>query len=328
MKICVIGLGSMGKRRIKLLKILDSNSFIVGIDNNAERARNVAKEYEINCYSTLSDIREKIDCAFVCTSPQAHASIIEKCLENNINVFSEINLINDLYDENIKLANQKGKILFLSSTSLYKEEMKIIDRKIKKNGKPCAYQYHVGQYLSDWHPWDNLNDFFASKRDTNGCREFLAIELPWIQNTFGKIIAVHVIKTKFTNLKLEFSDTYFIQLEHENGTIGSLTIDVVCRQAVRRLEIFNEDLYIRWDGTPNSLYEKDIVSGELRRISAGRYIHENKYNELINEYAYMKEIEEFFEVIKGKQPLYSFEKDKETLKIIDEIEGNTNNERK
>ena len=42
----------------------------------------------------------------------------------------------------------------------------------------------------------------------------------------------------------------------------------------------------------------------------------------------MKEIEEFFEVIKGKQPLYSFEKDKETLKIIDEIEGNTNNERK
>ena len=34
----------------------------------------------------------------------------------------------------------------------------------------------------------------------------------------------------------------------------------------------------------------------------------------------MKEIEDFFEAIKGKEPLYSFEKDKEILRIIDEIE--------
>ena len=39
------------------------------------------------------------------------------------------------------------------------------------------------------------------------------------------------------------------------------------------------------------------------------------------------EIEEFFEVIKGKEPLYSFEKDIETLKIIDEIEGKINEQK-
>lgn len=328
MKICVIGLGSMGKRRIRLLKKLDSDFDIIGVDSNAERAVTVANECGIDCYSALSGVHEKFDCAFVCTSPQFHAPIIKECLERNFNVFTEINLISDLYDENIKLANQKGKVLFLSSTPLYKEEMQIIDRKIKQNGKPCAYQYHVGQYLPDWHPWDNLNDFFVSNRDTNGCREFLAIELPWIQNTFGKIKTVHVLKTKLTNLKLEFPDTYLIQIEHEKGNIGNLAIDVVSRQAVRKLEIFNEDLYIRWDGTTDSLYEKDVVSGELSQISAGEYIHEEGYNESINEYAYMKEIEDFFEVIKGKEPLYSFEKDKEILRIINEIERNTCNEQK
>lgn len=320
MNICVIGLGSMGKRRIKLLKLLYNDLIITGIDSNTERAKSVSEEYGINCYSALSDIPKNSECAFVCTSPQFHAAIIQKCLENNLHVFSEINLMDDLYEENIRLAEQKGKTLFLSSTPLYKDEMRIIDCRIKQNGKPCAYQYHVGQYLPDWHPWDNLKDFFVSNKNTNGCREFLAIELPWIQNTFGKIKAVNAIKTKLTGLKLDFPDTYFIQVEHFGGAIGNLTVDVVSRQAVRRMEIFNEDLYIRWDGTPETLYEKDLLSGQLNRIPAGRYIHESGYNESINEYAYMKEIEAFFESIEGKEPLYSFEKDKEILKIIDEIE--------
>ena len=320
MKVCVIGLGSMGKRRIKLLRLLFDNLAIIGIDSNGERAKIVANEYGIKCFSTLSDISEKLDCAFVCTSPQFHAPIIRECLQKNIHIFSEINLVDDLYDENIKLAKQKEKVLFLSSTPLYKEEMQIINSRVKENGKPCAYQYHVGQYLPDWHPWDNLKDFFVSNKETNGCRELLGIELPWIQNTFGKIKNVHAVRTKLTDLKLDFPDTYLIQIEHLNGNIGSLTVDVVSRQAVRRLEVFNENLYLRWDGTPETLYEKDIVSGELKQVSAGKYIHEKGYSESINEYAYMKEIEDFFEAIKGKETLYSFEKDKEILRIIDEIE--------
>lgn len=321
MKVCVIGLGSMGKRRIKLLKAFFNDLTIIGIDNNPERVKSAADEYGIDCYHALTDISENLDCAFVCTSPQFHASIIRECLENNLHVFSEINLIDDLYDENIQLAKQKERILFLSSTPLYKEEMRIIDSRVKQNGKPCAYQYHVGQYLPDWHPWDNLKDFFISNKRTNGCRELLAIELPWIQNVFGTIKTVHAVKTKLTGLKLDFPDAYLIQTEHSNGTVGSLTVDVVSRQAVRKLEVFNEDLYIRWDGTPEALYEKDMISGELKQIPAGEYIHEEGYSESVNEYAYMKEIEEFFEVLKGKEPLYSFEKDKMILRIIDEIEN-------
>lgn len=320
MKICVIGLGSMGRRRIRLLKQFYEEITIVGIDQNADRVRNVADEYKINCFYALSDIPKGFDCAFVCTSPQSHASIIKECLENNLHIFSEINLLNELYDENIKLAKQRERVLFLSSTPLYKQEMQIINRKIKKNGRPCAYQYHVGQYLPDWHPWDDLKDFFVSNKNTNGCRELLSIELPWICHVFGEIKAIHVLKAKLTNLKIDFPDTYLVQIEHQNNNFGNLAIDVVSRQAVRKLEIFNEEIYIRWDGTPETLYEKDIISGVLSQIPAGKYIHENGYSESVNEYAYIKEIEDFFDAINGKEPLYSFEKDKKILDIINEIE--------
>lgn len=320
MNICVIGLGSMGKRRVRLLKKITPDSSIIGIDSNNERADLVAREYGILVFPNLEDVKISLDCVFICTPPQTHGPIINTCLQRNYHVFSEINLINKLYNENIKLAKEKQKVLFLSSTPLYKEEMQFIDKRVKHNGKPCIYQYHVGQYLPDWHPWDNLNDFFVSNKETNGCREFLAIELPWLQNTFGRIKKVSSIKKKLTSLSLAFPDTYLLRMEHENGTAGNLMLDVVSRQAVRMLEVLNEDLYIRWNGTPDSLYEKEILSGELKQISAGHYRHEQGYAEVINEYAYEQEIGEFFNVIKGKSAIYDFDKDLETLRIIDEIE--------
>ena len=323
MNAIVVGLGSMGKRRIRLMKEMRLPVNIIGVDSKLERCEDVKTQFDIECYTSLEEAENKISiyCAFICTSPLAHANLIELCLSHGYHVFTEINLVSDKYDENIALAKDKDLTLFLSSTPLYKTEMQFISNKLKQNKNACAYTYHIGQYLADWHPWDNLKEFFISNKITNGCREILAIELPWMQNSFGKIEKVNVIKRTLTTLGLEFPDTYLIQMEHENGNVGSLVVDVVSRQAVRQLEVFNEDLYIKWNGTPDSLYEKDIASGELRQIKAGEYAHEDGYGEFINEYAYMKEIEEFFEVIRGKLPIYDFEMDKKMLEIIDEIES-------
>lgn len=320
MNICVIGLGSMGRRRIRLLKEVTRDALIIGVDNNTERVQSVKKEYDIACYHSLDNVKDSLDCAFVCTPPQFHASIIRECLQRELHVFSEINLLSDLYEENKRLAQEKGKVLFLSSTPMYKEEMQYIDKRVKQSRSPCVYQYHVGQYLPDWHPWDNLKDFFVSNKMTNGCREYLAIELPWMQRTFGKILNFNVIKRKITGLDLDFPDVYMIQNEHENGNVGSLLIDVVSRQAVHHLEVFNEEFYIRWDGTPDSLWDKDIVTGEMKAVRAGSYKHEDGYADFINETAYAKEIDNFFETLKGGEPLYNFTEDQKILQLIDEIE--------
>lgn len=320
MNICVIGLGSMGKRRIRLLQEMDSDFTITGIDNNVERARSVSEQYHIPYGASLDGMSEKFDCAFICTPPLSHGKIIQECLNRDCHVFSEINLVDDLYQENMQLAKDRNRTLFLSSTPIYRSEMQYISNRVKQNGNPCVYQYHVGQYLPDWHPWDNLKDFFVSNRVTNGCREYLAIELPWLQMAFGKITGINVIKQKLTKLKLDFPDTYLIQLMHENGNNGNLLVDVVSRQSVRQLEIMNEDIYMKWNGMPDSLYDKNILTGELQQIVTGKYVHVPGYSDWINETAYAEEIKMFFEVIKGAKPLYGFMQDVATLQVIDEIE--------
>ena len=51
MKVIVIGLGSMGKRRIRLLKKISADIEIIGVDSNMERVEFVKKEYNKLLYN-------------------------------------------------------------------------------------------------------------------------------------------------------------------------------------------------------------------------------------------------------------------------------------
>ena len=208
MNIVVIGLGSMGRRRIRLIKKYNESFEIHGIDLNTERCEISKKEFGIETSSDLDKLLQskKYDCAFVCTSPLSHATIISKCLASNLHVFTELNLVSNGYDANIKLARERERVLFLSSTFLYREEILKIKEIIKNKKQLVNYSYHVGQYLPDWHPWENFKDFFVGDKRTNGCREIFAIELPWIIDIFGEISNTKVVKDKISSLNIDYND--------------------------------------------------------------------------------------------------------------------------
>lgn len=318
MNIVVIGLGSMGKRRIRLLHEMYPSDLIIGIDGREDRRQEVEEVFGIKTTESLDRIENIIDSAFVCTSPLSHATIIHECLSRGWDVFTELNLVNTGYDENIQLAKEKGSVLFLSSTFFYREEIRYIRSKITEKQK-WNYIYHIGQYLPDWHPWENYKDFFIGDKRTNGCREILAIELPWLVGTFGEVIDSHVLSDKITELNIGFNDNYMIQLTHANGNKGVLIVDIVSPVAVRKLEVYTENNYLSWNGTPDSLCEFDKIEKKPKIVELlEKTEHSEGYSSFIVENAYKNEIQEFFDVVNGiKQPPYGFEQDKAILKLID-----------
>lgn len=325
MKVLVIGLGSMGRRRIRLLKMLKAELEIIGVDSNNERTKSAYKEYGIEIFNNLDKALEEdnVECALVCTSPLSHADIIHQCLKSGLHVFTELNLVSDMYYENICLASEKKKVLFLSSTFLYRGEIQFIIDNVSKAQSKLNYSYHVGQYLPDWHPWENYKDFFVGDKRTNGCREILAIEMPWLLKAFGEVESFHVLKDKSTSLNIEYIDNYLLLLKHRNGNKGMLAIDVMSRKAVRNLEIFGEELYISWNGTPEGLNKYDIEN--RRDIKINLYNDVDKlegYSDFVVENAYKNELSNFLDVVAGiGSARYSFEEDLEILGLIDKIEG-------
>lgn len=324
MTFLVIGLGSMGKRRVRLLKNNFNNIDIVGADKREDRRKESEQKYNIYTYPTIEEAENNnnLVAAIVCTPPLSHADIIIKCLNYNLHVFTEINLVKDRYNEIIKTASDKDLNLFLSSTMLYRNEINYISNKVRAKEAKVNYRYHVGQYLPDWHPWEDYKDFFVGNKKTNGCRELFAIELPWIINTFGKIENIKLFKDRISNLNIEYPDTYSVLLKHEYGNIGSINVDLVSRKAIRDFEVFSEDIYISWDGTPEGLKRYNIEKNKLVNIDMyDKVDNDSRYASNILENAYKKELDIFIDKLNGKHnEKYTFKDDLYTLSIINQIE--------
>lgn len=320
MKYVVVGLGSMGKRRIRLLKQVRPEARIMGVDSKEDRRDVASKEYQIEVATSLEEALECGDIVFVSTSPLSHSNIINQALRTGCHVFTELNLVQQGYEENIALAKEKNCVLFLSSTFLYRKELQHLRENV--NSHDNAYVYHVGQYLPDWHPWESYKDFFVADKRTNGCRELLAIELPWLCECFGDVVSYHVVKSKKSKLDLPYPDTYQIILEHENGNSGVLCVDLLARKAIRSLEVLHEDYHYFWKGTPDSFTKYDVESKQLVNISCYEaYENDPRYSENIVENAYMDEIIAYLDEIEnGIKALYSFEKDQKILDLIDHLE--------
>ncbi len=325
MKIIVIGLGSMGKRRIRLLSERKEIQ-LFGIDSQESRCEEVKEKFGIKCYASIAEVVkvEQPDAAVISTSPLSHAAIIKECLENNLHVFTEINLVDDGYAENMALAKEKSKVLFLSSTFLYRKETQTIIEKANKTTCPLNYIYHIGQYLPDWHPWESYNNYFIGNPRTNGCREIMAIDLPWIVTAFGPIKKVSAVKSKNTQLNINYNDNYLITIEHENGNKGMLAVDVVTRKSIRHIDVYGEQFQMSWNGTADSLMEYDIENKELKNIQfEDAAEHLEGYAAFITENPYREELNAFLTQIANPTvvPAWTFEKDFELLKIIDQIEA-------
>lgn len=323
MKLLIIGLGSMGKRRARLIKGMDASIQISAVDT-AEGRRAEAESLGITAYESIEKAvaADHFDAALVCTAPITHAAIISQLLDAGLPVFTELNLVDDGYEKNTQKAREKGLPLFLSSTMLYRGETQYIKQQVQQFAKPVNYIYHIGQYLPDWHPWENYKNFFVGDKHTGGVREIFGVDLPWLLDTFGPVKSVYVQKDKISELEVDYPDSYFITLRHENGVKGLLAVDVVSPKAVRNFECFGEGLHLFWEGNPKSLYTFDHDKGEKVPVNTYETVeHDSRYSDNVVENAYVDELANFFGVLAGKEePRYSFEKDKETIRLIEQIE--------
>ena len=328
MKLLIVGLGSMGKRRARLAKGMRSDLLICGVDQTQAR-REEAQTLGIKAYASIGEAvaAEKPDAALVCTAPITHAGIITELLNDGLPTFTELNLVDDGYVDNVALAKEKGVPLFLSSTMLYRGETQYIKQQVQayraKNGKAVRYLYHIGQYLPDWHPWENYKNFFVGDRCIGGVCEIFGIDLPWLVDTFGDVARVSVEKDKISTLEVDYPDSYFVTLQHTGGVKGVLAVDVVSPKAVRNFECYGEGLHLFWEGNPKALYHFNPETGEKEAVDTyASFEHDSRYSDNIVENAYVDELANFFGVLeKGEAPRWSFEKDQKIIDLIEEIEA-------
>ena len=181
MKFLVVGLGSMGQRRIRCLQHLKHYN-IFGYDIDKNKILNAKKKYNIKVNTNLNDLLDQeFDAIIVSTDPMYHMKYAYLALKKNTPVFIEASVTNiKKIKKLIQLNKQKKNLIFPSCTMIFNDSIMEIKKIInqKKIGKVYFAKYHVGKYLPDWHPWEKIKNFYGGRKETNGCKELI----PFLEN--------------------------------------------------------------------------------------------------------------------------------------------------
>lgn len=328
--ILVIGLGSMGKRRIRNLQALGIKN-IVGLDQREDRREESVHKYNINVVSNFEDAiaNFNIDAFVISLPPDIHHIYMKKALELNIPSFIEASVVDTDFNEMILEAKIKGVCLAPSCTLFFHPAIKKIAEIIKNGdlGIISNFLYHSGQYLPDWHTYEDVSEYYVSNKETGGGREIVPFELTWITLVLGfpkRVVGLYKNAIQIKGAE-SIDETYNLLMDYGNS-IFNLSVDVVSRYATRRLTINGDkkQLYWNWDDNMIKIYdpEKNIWEEvKYETISA-----QDGYNKNITEQMYIDEMEAFLQAAKGQKSFpNNLEHDHQVLKVLYAVESSDTN---
>lgn len=323
-KFLVVGLGSMGKRRIRcLLAMGKEKQQIIGFDLREDRCREVEDTYEIATFSDAAAMDfTDIKAVVVSLPPDKHFVGAKLAIDHDLPVFIEASVVlNDV--KKIMDYNNNKVFIAPSYTMAFHPMIKVIKDIIKSEryGKVCNFSYHCGQYLPDWHPWEKVTDYYVGHRITGGAREIVPFELTWLVNMLGFPNEIKGFFRKTAELGCDIEDTYVCNMTYDSF-VGSMVVDVVARYAIRNLIINLETAQVQWNWDEKRIKLYDAQNGSWIYIEQPALIHQTNYNININENMYIEELNTFLKGIED-QSLYEndLEKDKRVLQLLSDIEN-------
>ncbi len=317
MKFLVVGLGSMGKRRIRNLQYLKAGE-IIGFDLREDRRKEAEEKYKIKTFGEFEEAMiENPAALIISTPPDLHMKYAMIAARKNKHFFTEASVVNDGMGKLISLIKGKKIVAAPSCTMRFHPAIKKIKGLVDERavGKPLAFTYHSGQYLPDWHPWEDYRKFYVARRTTGAAREIVPFELVWLTWLLGDVDATSCLKGKVSDLDVDIDDTYQVLLKFKSGALGHMLVDVVARAPVRVFRLLGEEGTIEWDRNANVV--KVFTAGEKKWEEYSTEEGKPEKGYIIGERMYIEEMERFVRAIEGKEKYpYSFEDDKKILEIL------------
>lgn len=116
-------------------------------------------------------------------------------------------------------------------------------------GQLLSVHAHWGEYLPNWHPWEDYKQGYAARPELGGgVLLTLSHPLDYLRWLLGEVESISAI-TSQNGLNMPVEDDAEILLKFENGPLGTVHLDYNQRPASHWLEIMGTQGTIRWDNS-------------------------------------------------------------------------------
>ena len=324
MKILVVGYGSIGKRHFENLIKLGYSDIII-CTKNPQTKKIVKKGIKVVNSLNLA-IKENPDVSIICNETSLHISTAIKLAKNNSHLFIEKPLSNSLKNssELLKLVKQKKLLTMIGCNMRFHDGIKKIKKLLEKNEIGRVFSIHAenGSFMPDWHPWEDYQISYASRRSLGGGVVLTQIhEIDYLYWFFGRVSEVFSYSEKISDLKLDVEDYSGSLLKFKNKIIAELHLDYFQKPSVRTCKIHGTKGKIIWNWDNNHL--------QVFKNNKNKFLTKHVEKKFDRNKMYLDELNYFLNCIKKKKrPINSIFEALEIQKIALAIKNSAKTRKK
>ena len=228
----VVGVGHLGQHHTKHYTKIKSAELVGVYDINEAQAKKIAKQFKTKAFSTLDEMLSLVDGVSIVTPTKEHAKIAEKCISQGKHVFIEkpITKTTKEADKIIALAKKTKVILQVGHIERFNPALTPLKDLILKP-KYIEVQ-RLAPYMIRGTDIPVVLDLMIHDID---------LVLSFINSPVKKIdasgLSIMTNSVDIANARIHF----------ENGSVANITSSRVAKDKVRKIKIFQRNLYITID---------------------------------------------------------------------------------
>jgi len=249
-RIGVIGVGHLGQHHVKHYKTLDNVELIGVFDIDRERSSEISKKFKVKVFDDLNSILEEVDALSIVTNTEHHYEIAEKCLRTKKHVFIEKPIT--------AVIEEANKLLSMAEQNRVLIQVGHIERL-----NPALLALNKYEIKPKFIEIQRLAPYTSRGTDVPVVLDKMIHDIDILLS----LVKVPIKKIQATGLSIltDSIDIAHARMRFEDGTVASVMSSRIARDEVRKIKIFQKDLYATLDLLIGSTEIYEVVNDKASK---------------------------------------------------------------
>ncbi len=311
LRVLFAGLGGVGQRHLRNLRALLGDDVDIGAYRvrgephaigdalHIEAGPGVEERYRVRVHRDLEGaLAAGPDAVFVTNPTSLHVGVAIAAARAGCHLFVEKPLCDDLagVEELIETVESRGTVALVAYQLRWHPAFATLREWLAGSmGRVLSVRATVGEYLPDFHPYEDYRRMYASRRALGGGVTLTQIhEIDLLYALFGLPSRVFSMGTKVSDLEIDVEDVACSLLEFRGADgrpfFAELHQDYFARPKSRSMTLVCERGRIEWD----------LAAGVLTRFRADGSVREIDYRSFVRNEMFLGEMSHFLACVRGE----------------------------
>lgn len=312
MKFLIAGFGSIGRRHLRNLRTLGETDIILLRSN-----KSTLPDDEITGLPVETDIAaalaHKPDAVIISNPTALHLDVAIPAAKAGCAILMEKPVSHSLerLDEFKQAAKAGGAGVLLGYQFRFHPGLRQVKTWLTDGliGRPLSFRAQWGEYLPNWHPWEDYRKSYTSRPDLGGgVVVTLSHPIDYLRWLLGDVKSLWAFSGRLSDLEIQVEDYAEIGMQFANGVTGSLHVDYYQQPPSHTLEIAGTAGRITWDNADGTARLFQAQTGQWVEVSLPANFDRNDL--------FIDESKHFLDIVQKKaEPVCSLADGEAALKL-------------